>query len=213
MANSDMFERHPPAFSAEYWEFRYRRGGNSGSGSRGRLAQFKAEVINGFIARRQVASVVEFGAGDGYQLALLAAPRYLGVDVSPFIIQRLRDRFRADPAKTFLHTSEYRGETAELALSLDVIFHLVEDEVFEAYMATLFKAAEKYVIIYSSNQENQEAAPAPHFRHRLFTPWVESKAPAWRLTERLPNPFPYTGEGGIDPNNTSTSDFYFYEKA
>ncbi len=206
----DASAQRPPFMSEQYWEARYRRGLGSGAGSRGRLAAFKAEVVNGFIAQRQVASVVEFGAGDGYQLSLFKTPRYLGVDASPFIVQSLRERFRTDRSKTFLHTAEYRGETAELALSLDVIFHLVEDEIFEAYMSRLFRAAEKYVIIYSSDQEAQESQTAPHFRHRLFTPWAEQKAPEWRLAARLPNPFPYTGS---DPDNTSVSDFFFYEKA
>lgn len=205
----DTSAQRPPFISEQYWEARYRRGLGSGAGSRGRLAAFKAEVINGFIDTRQVETVVEFGAGDGYQLSLLKAPRYLGVDVSPFIVQSLREHFWTDRSKTFLHTAEYHGETAELALSLDVIFHLVEDEVFEAYMSRLFQAAEKYVIIYSSNREAQESQAAPHFRHRLFTPWVERTTPEWRLTATLPNPFPYNGS---DPDNTSVSDFYFYEK-
>ena len=35
--------------SASYWELRYRNGGTSGAGSYGRLAEFKAEVLNEFV--------------------------------------------------------------------------------------------------------------------------------------------------------------------
>src|SRR5579859_8234848 len=56
--------------SSTYWEERYRAGGNSGAGSYGRLAEFKAEVLNGFVHSRGIRSVVEFGCGDGAQLAL-----------------------------------------------------------------------------------------------------------------------------------------------
>ena len=35
--------------SGEYWENRYKANGNSGAGSYNRLAEFKAEVINGFV--------------------------------------------------------------------------------------------------------------------------------------------------------------------
>src|SRR5215210_4430947 len=45
---------------------------------------------------------------------------------------------RRYPAKTFKLMEEYAGESAELALSLEVIYHLVEDEVFESYMRRLF---------------------------------------------------------------------------
>ena len=46
--------------SAAYWDARYRAGGNSGAGSYGRLAAFKAEVLNEFVRRRGIRSIVEF---------------------------------------------------------------------------------------------------------------------------------------------------------
>lgn len=49
---------------------------------------------------------------------------------------------------------------ADLSLSLDVIYHLVEDEVFETYINTLFKSARRYVIIYSSNSDDNEECNA-----------------------------------------------------
>ena len=199
-----------PEFKSEaYWEARYSRGLNSGSGSYGRLALFKARVVNDFIHGHQIGGVIEFGAGDGHQLSLLQAPRYVGYDVSRRILERLKALFAADPGKSFYHMSDYDGRTAELALSLDVIFHLVDDGDFEKYLTRLFQAAEKYVIIYSSNQEQQEKVMAPHFRHRLFTPWIEEKFPDWRLTSKIDNPFPFDGS---DPENCSSSDFYIYSK-
>ena len=68
--------------SAQYWDDRYRLAGNSGAGSYGRLADFKANVLNEFVAREKIASVVEFGCGDGNQLSLSRYPRYTGFDVS-----------------------------------------------------------------------------------------------------------------------------------
>ena len=75
---------------------------------------------------------------------------------------------------------EYLGETADLALSLDVIYHLVEDNVFEEYMTILFNAAQRYVIVYSSNTDSQPWLQKPHVKHRKFTPWVSSKMPQWQ---------------------------------
>ena len=69
--------------SVAYWEGRYRAGGNSGAGSYGRLATFKAGFVNGFVELNAIRSAIEFGCGDGNQLSLLSVPRYTGVDVSP----------------------------------------------------------------------------------------------------------------------------------
>ena len=186
--------------SPSYWERRYRNGGNSGAGSYGRLAEFKAEVINGFVKDRGIQSVVEYGCGDGAQLALAEYHSYTGVDVSRTVLEQARERF---PAFTFAHLSELPEEVAaELALSLDVIYHLVEDETFENHMKRLFNA--DHVIIYSSNHDERLAA---HVRHRNFTKWIEENRPQARLLKHIPNRYPY------DPANDQTSfaDFYIYD--
>ena len=51
--------------SREYWEQRYSMGGTSGAGSYDKLAEFKVEVINSFMKKYQISSVIEFGCGDG----------------------------------------------------------------------------------------------------------------------------------------------------
>lgn len=115
--------------SARYWETRYASGGTSGEGSYGELAAFKAEILNEFVAANNIASVIEFGCGDGNQLALARYPRYSGFDVSPQAVSLCRKRFAADPSKLFGLMDDYRGEKADLGLSLDVVYHLVEDAV------------------------------------------------------------------------------------
>lgn len=79
--------------SSWYWEERYRQGGTSGSGSFGRLAEFKAETLNGYVARMAIQSVIEFGCGDGAQLDLARYPRYVGVDVAESSISACRSLF------------------------------------------------------------------------------------------------------------------------
>ena len=69
--------------SSAYWQERYRQGSNSGPGSYGRLALFKAEIVNRFVRDHNIADIIEFGSGDGAQLTLADYPRYVGVDVSP----------------------------------------------------------------------------------------------------------------------------------
>ena len=124
--------------SERYWEHRYESGGHSGDGSYGRLAEFKAEILNAFVLRNGIASVIEYGCGDGNQLGLSRYPAYIGFDVSANAVSRCRERFSGDDTKTFKLMTEYGGETAELTLSLDVLYHLVEENVFLEYMNRLF---------------------------------------------------------------------------
>ena len=191
--------------SADYWRQRYARGGNSGAGSYNHLAEFKAEVINDFVASNGIADVIELGCGDGHQLELARYPRYTGYDVSPEAVELCRKRFKDDPGKTFFPLTQYDGRQADLALSLDVIFHLVEDEVFDDYMQRLFSAARRHVIVYSSNDQNIDD-PAPHVRHRKFSDWIARERPEWELLTRVPNRYPYNGDYRV----TSFADFYIY---
>jgi len=72
--------------SREYWTLRYSIGGNSGAGSYGKFAEFKAEVLNAFVATHDTKSIIEFGCGDGNQLCFVNFPNYLGFDIIDFRI-------------------------------------------------------------------------------------------------------------------------------
>lgn len=194
--------------SGDYWEGRYKAGGNSGAGSYNRLAVYKADVLNRFVEDNAVASVIEFGSGDGAQLQLARYPSYTGVDVSQTAVAATRSLFAADPTKRFILSDEVGPtERAELSLSLDVIYHLIEDSVFERYMQQLFDAATRFVIVYSSDEERP--VEAVHVRHRKFTDWVARNRPDFALTGHEKNPYP---ESGSDIDNTSFADFYYFER-
>lgn len=199
--------RRPPVVpsSAGYWEARYRDGGNSGAGSYNRLAEFKAEFLNAFVTQHAIRSVIEFGSGDGAQLALADYPAYVGVDVSRTAIRICRDRFADEPRYSFLHSTEYSSQTkADLAMSLDVVYHLVEDRVFALYMNQLFDAADRAVVIYASDRDQYEA---PHVRHRNFTSWIMANRADFVAGGIFPNKYPYDPAA---PNDTSFADFHVY---
>lgn len=193
--------------SAEYWEGRYQAGGYSGAGSVGRLADFKAAVLNRFVSEHGVRDVIEFGCGDGAQLSLAKYPRYVGIDVSATAIANCQARFYHDTSKRFFLPADLpTPRDFDLALSLDVIYHLIEDAVFAHYMTLLFAASTRYVIIYSSNINLIRAA---HVHDREFVSWIESHQPHWRLFLHIPNMYPWNA---ADPHNTSSSDFFVYER-
>lgn len=196
--------------STEYWDERYTKGGNSGAGSYNRLADFKASVINRFVKKNNIDSVIEFGCGDGNQLSLANYPQYVGFDVSKKAIEICKSKFQNDNTKEFIWCGDENFENdrvSNLVLSLDVIYHLIEDDVYEKYMRRLFASSKKYVCIYSSNEEGQIAK---HVKHRKFTEWIDANLKdEWKMVEKIRNEYPYMEE---NPANTSFSDFYFYEK-
>ena len=76
---------------------------------------------------------------------------------------------------------------ADIVLSLDVIFHLIEDRIFETNMKHLFSVAQKYVIIYSSDTDKNLLTSDPHCKNRKFTKWVENNLPDWKLIKKIRN--------------------------
>jgi hypothetical protein len=196
-----------PTFdSGQYWRERYRAGGNSGAGSYGRLADFKAEFVNAFVREHDIASIIEFGCGDGAQLLLADYPTYLGFDVADESIELCRSKFAQDTTKAFRNAATWDYETADLTLSLDVIYHLIEDDVFHDYMRRLFASAGRYVIVYSSNHEGDH--PAAHVKHRRFTDWIDIYHADFKLVRRLPNRYPLVA----DDQTESFADFFIFEK-
>lgn len=200
--------------SISYWEERYRGHGDSGSGSYRHLAEFKAEILNEFVKKNQIRTVLEFGCGDGNQLTLAEYPAYIGLDVSPTAIKMCHELFIRDTAKSFYlydslafhdHAGLFR---AELVLSLDVLFHLVEQEIFETYIRHLFTSAERFVIIYASDFDRLDEPVYRHDKRRKFTPFIQANFPEWELMEVIKNKYPvseYNDKGSL-------SDFYIYKK-
>ncbi|MFW2828814.1 methyltransferase domain-containing protein [Sphingomonas sp. ID0503] len=194
--------------SGDYWDKRYATGRNSGAGSYGRLAKFKAAFLNRFIEANGVESVADFGCGDGNQLSLMNVRGYIGVDVSKTVLDQLKTRFADRPELVFRHTSELADVApCELAMSIDVIYHLVEDDVFTAYIDRLFAFATKFVVIYSDDREVPYGGK--HVRHRKFSDYVAASQPDWSLAGHVPNPYPFDP---ANKNKTSFADFYIYAR-
>ncbi|CAD7968455.1 unnamed protein product [Amoebophrya sp. A120] len=101
-------------YSRRYWESRYVSGGDSGKGSYGKDAEFKAGFLNSFFEEhskgtesagmqeentrggnaRTIKRVLELGVGDGNQLNQANytswLEKYVGVDVSEFVVKKLK---------------------------------------------------------------------------------------------------------------------------
>lgn len=193
------------AWSARYWESRYANGGTSGIGSRGELARYKARVVNSLAEETGAETAIEFGCGDGVQLGLFRFRDYLGLDPSHNAIAKCLKMYSSEVpnSKRFLLLEYYRNEQADVSLSLDVIYHLVEDGVFDQHLKQLFSAATKLVVVYSSDFDGQHVK---HQRPRAFQHAVEALEPGWRLWRKILNEYPYDPVTG----NGSLSTFYAY---
>ncbi len=189
--------------SEQYWEERYKDNKSSGAGSYGSSAKFKSEIINNFVKQNNIQTVLELGCGDGNQLSLANYPNYVGIDVSETIINKCKKDFSNEKSKRFYTLIDFekvKGENFfDLSLSLDVIYHLVEDSVFDLHMKTLFYSS-KYVIIFSTNF-NDYFYPKQHVKNRKFTDWIDKNVSNYKLIEIIKN-----------ENTLSRVDFYLYKK-
>jgi SAM-dependent methyltransferase len=209
VALRDAYRRARFPGSANHWESTYQSGGNSGPGSYGVLAQFKAGFLNDFVAREGVSTVLEFGCGDGNQLSLVEYPRYVGLDISPTAVNLCRAKFAEDDSKKFDVYRPNMGMRADLTLSLDVLFHLVEDAVFDSYLDDVFSSADRFVILFTSDSDRFRAPrQTPEVKHRPVPRIVRERFPDWQLVEERANPRPYDG----DAMSSSFANFYVYAR-
>jgi SAM-dependent methyltransferase len=197
--------------SQAYWLERYRTGGDSGDGSYGKLAQYKADFINGFAKEHGVKTVFELGCGDGNQMSLFELPSYVGADISSESVKICRDR-SVGKSREFMLTDAFERRFGaghfDMGLSLDVIYHLVEDHHFEKYIDLLFSRASRFVLVYSSDHDAYDPA-IPHIKHRKFADVVARRFPNWVLQRVESNPYlksPDAAEYG------SFANFHVFEK-
>lgn len=178
--------------SKKYWERRYKKGGSSGAGSCGILGRYKAFVINEFVKNNDIRTVCDLGCGDK-QFVLYDVPDFTGYDVSSFIIEKNKKKYRHKFTASMDDLTHY-----DLTISMDVILHLIEGDVYQEYMKNLFRLSDKYVIIYSPNKN--EILKRKHNRYREFLPDVP---PDFELIEFIDNP-----HKGV----STQADFYIFKK-
>lgn len=182
-----------------YWNNRYVAGGNSGAGSYGEYAMHKADVINNYIKKYEIKTICDFGCGDGNQISLLTGfDKYTGCDISPHIIEECRKRFNNDKRYSFYEYG-YEMPHADLCMSLDVLYHIINFANYEMYLASLFGKSDKYVLIFSSNHDRNNDN-TPHIYHRNFTKFVDEYITNFKLVEKIENKL------------GTSAEFYLYEK-
>ncbi len=203
--------------SAEFWEKNYQNGSTSGTGSYGRVAAFKGETINRLVEEFKIECLLDFGCGDGNQNSYFNVPRYVGLDVSKTIVSRNRQKYSDRKHRLFFHIrpdflgTDLVGFQPDMAVSLDVVFHLIEDENYHIYMRNLFGAGNRMVVIYTHDMPDGEArrvAKAPHVVFRNVEMWARQHAPDFCLLDKFANPY----LGATDGQPTSPCTFFVFGK-
>lgn len=182
----------------KYWDDRYLSGGTSGLGSYGLIAEHKAKVINEYIDKYHIETISDYGCGDGNQLLLLRNfLKYDGFDISKSIVSKCMKLNTI--RNTSFHSDIDEMPIAELTLSLDVIYHILDESDFNEHLQQLFSKSTKLVIIFSTDYI-LDTKCVEHIRHRKFTDIVAKKYHDFKLIDIIDNEF------------DTAAKFYIYEK-
>lgn len=177
--------RSRPFDATQYWEERYAAGGDSGAGSAGRHYVFKRDYLNDMITRYEIRSVVDFGCGDGQQVAELAVDSYYGLDVSDAAIRRCRGSFANRPGYRFDTPDRAVLRRYDLALSLDVLYHIVDEEDYRSYLDVLFSHS-NFTLVYANYGARD--CDAHHMLYRDNSAEIAALRTRSQLLEKRPNP-------------------------
>lgn len=185
--------------TSQIWNNRYATGGNSGYGSyRKDLYEYKLNFIKKLIINQNIKSIFDYGCGDGNQLSEIVVGRdvesYIGIDISSYIIEENKKKYKD---KIYYKHEEYefdKKDTFDLVLSLDVLYHIMEENLFNQTLDNLFKLSKKYVLIYAVDK-NLLYSSHIHFR---------------KFTNKIPNNYKLIETEKV-PDSVIETTFYLYE--
>lgn len=172
-----------------YWEKRYSTGGNSGAGSYGEHAAYKASVVNRLIEQHGIHSILELGCGDGNQLGLLEAERYVGVDISRAAVDRCRNAYAHDHSKQFMIYAPREHLDLgmfDMTLSLEVLMHVIDEADYVATVEKLFAHSSNLVVILAPLFPLLKYERGSHERHRELMPYLRNDD--FELVEQIIHP-------------------------
>ena len=187
--------------TCKFWEERYKGGGDSGRGSyntdHANFFDFKTNYINNIIQEHKVKTINDFGCGDGNQIKdLRGFDTYKGYDISNEAVSKCSNKYENNPKYNFY--SEYKNwAKADLSMSLDVLYHIMEDDLWLLYINDLFNFSNKLVLIYSVDDDTLKA---PHVKSRNFTTYIKDNFLNYKLLN--------VSESPLMKNGTPSSQYY-----
>lgn len=157
-----------------FWDARYREdlALGSGAGSRGEHLDRKRRMLQNLIAGLRPRSIIDVGCGDIEATRELAFDGdYLGIDVSPYIVERNRQlrpgwSFRQGD---FVALAKEHALEADLVVCLDVLIHQHDPAVYRAFVPALLRAARHSLVVngFSRLPRGRELSPNVAFHEPI----------------------------------------------
>lgn len=145
----------------EYWNSRYKNGGDSGYGSYDEQLGKKLKWLSDL----NITSISELGCGDfNFGKALLymyPTAAYMGSDISSVMVTQLQK----DYPKISFTTDNQDLQQADLVLCIDVLFHILEDDEYEKTLDIIENIQTKYLAITAYEYDQDVSA---HVKIRKF---------------------------------------------
>lgn len=130
-----------------YWENRYRQGGNSGKGSRGKHREWKWSILNKYIPN--IDNVIDVGCGDIAFMEGRDIKNYTGIDISQTMVDR---NIKLKPEWNFILSSadvKINGLNGDVAFCHDMLFHIMDDDVYDKILLNLIDYSNEYISIFT----------------------------------------------------------------
>jgi len=153
------------------------------------------------INKYDLKSISDVGCGECTLLPYLQGIRkYYGYDISPAVLSKVSKNAQDGFSKEFiLLTNNTKIVSSDLVLSLEVIFHQVNDDEYLDYMRKLVNSNGEYLLILTMNEGilKTNHIKNRHIKYRDISKFMDSTN--YSLVEK----FPFTER---------TSTYYLYKK-
>lgn len=192
--NRPLAETFTEIYREKTWDTSRAGTGTSGSGSTLQTSREYRAFLEGFIAEHGVRSVVDAGCGDWEfsQAVDWKGATYLGIDISPEVVDGVKQRFEKDGVRFQVGDVTEDIPAGDLLVCKDVLQHLSNDLVRKFIKNNLRRGKYQWAIITNDRQwpgffNNRDISSG---RRR----GLDLRAPPFELTGLVDVPVKFGGE-------------------
>lgn len=132
------------------WDEHYKSGGKSGDPSDyAKSREWKHSIISKYCDIKSN-SIIDIGCGDLQFWQGRKPAKYTGIDISPTIIASHIEKY---PDRRFICASsdELLDISADMVMCFDMLWHIIDDEVYINTIRNMAVYSKRYIIIYTWN--------------------------------------------------------------
>lgn len=148
-----------------HFENRYYKKLGSGKGSVGQLREFKHKILNQYLINYNKFRFVDFGCGDLSFWHGKPPKYYTGIDFARNIQKENAEKFDREFITSNL--AEVKGLFGEVVICFDVLFHILDEEVYFKILRNICNTSSKWIFIYTWIKESNNYMK-DHQKYRNF---------------------------------------------